>query len=142
MIRRKTPSVFALITNSPRLLITDDDRHVRETLGAIFKPRGFQTLLASDGEEALDIVQNEQVHVVLIDMHMPRMTGLEMIRQVKLTHAAMPCILISGALDEHLAEEARRAQVFSQLAKPISLLDVTSIVGAAMRQTYDWPPAA
>ena len=128
-----------MVIDSPRMLITDDDRDLRETLGAIFEPRGFHTLLASDGEEALDIVQHEQVHVVLIDMHMPRMTGLEMIRQLKLTHASMPCILISAALDEHLAEEARRANVFSQLAKPLSLIAVTQIVGAAMRQTYDWP---
>lgn len=128
-----------MLTNAPRMLISDDDRDVRETLGSIFEPRGFQTLLARDGQEALDIVQQEQVHVVLIDMHMPRMTGLEMIRTVKLTHAAIPCILISAALDERLAEEARRAHVFSQLAKPISLIDVTTTVGAAMRQTYGWP---
>lgn len=128
-----------MITNSPRLLITDDDRDFRETLRSIFERRGFCTLLAGDGQEALDIVQQQQVHVVLIDMHMPRMSGLEMIRQAKLTHAEMPCILISAALDEHLAEEARRADVFSQLAKPISLLDVTETVGAAMRQTYGWP---
>ena len=121
------------------MLITDDDRDFRETLGSIFEPRGFRTLLASDGQEALDIVQHEQIHVVLIDMHMPRMTGLEMIRQVKRTHAVMPCILLSAAMDEHLAEEARRANVFSQLSKPISLLDVTEVVGAAMRQAYDWP---
>jgi len=121
------------------MLITDDDRDFRETLGAIFEPRGFHTLLASDGQEALDIVQHEQVHVVLIDMHMPRMTGLEMIRLAKQTHAVMPCILISAALDEHLAEEARRAQVFSQLAKPISLFDVTETVEAAMRMAYGWP---
>ena len=121
------------------MLITDDDRDFRETLGSIFEPRGFQTLLASDGKEALDIVRQERVHVVLIDMHMPRMTGLEMIRQLKLTHEAMPCILISAAMDEHLVQEARQAKVFSQLAKPVSLLDVTKTVGAAMRQTYDWP---
>jgi len=107
------------------MLITDDDRDVRETLGSIFEPRGFQTRLAVDGEEALEIARQEQVHVVLIDMHMPRMTGLEMIRTLKLTHASTPCILISAALDEQLVEEARRARVFSQLAKPISLQDVT-----------------
>ena len=68
VVRRKTPSIYSVIPNSPSLLITDDDRDVRETLGSIFKPRGFQTLLASDGKEALDIVQHEQVHLVLIDM--------------------------------------------------------------------------
>jgi len=128
-----------VITNPPRILITDDDRDFRETLRSVFERRGFSTLLAGDGREALDIVQQQQVHLVLIDMHMPRMSGLEMIRRVKMTHATMPCILISAALDERLAEEARQAQVFSQLAKPISLLDVTETVGAAMRQTYGWP---
>ena len=52
------------------MLITDDDRDIRETLGSIFEPRGFHTLLARDGKEALDLVQQEEVHVVLIDMHM------------------------------------------------------------------------
>ena len=53
------------------ILITDDDRDCRETLRDIVEPQGFRTLLASSGEEALDIVHGEPVHLVLLDMHMP-----------------------------------------------------------------------
>ena len=54
---------------TPSILITDDDRDFRETLGGLFEPRGFRTFLAGDGEEALDIIRREQVHLALFDMH-------------------------------------------------------------------------
>ena len=81
----------------PSILITDDDRDFRETLSSVFEPRGFRTLLAPDGLEALRIVRCEQVHVVLCDMHMPRINGLEVVRELKAFDATLPCILISAA---------------------------------------------
>ena len=72
-----------MLVETPSLLITDDDPGFRETLRVVFEPKGFRTLLASDGEEALKIVHSETVHVVLLDMHMPRLTGLETLRHVE-----------------------------------------------------------
>ena len=123
----------------PSLLITDDDRDFRETLRDVFTPRGFRALVAADGAEALDIVQRERVHLVLLDMHMPRLTGLETLRRVKQLDAALPCILISAGMDDVLAEEARRARAFSVLSKPLRVEELTHAVGSAMRTTYDWP---
>ena len=122
----------------PSLLITDDDRDFRETLRDVFLPRGFRALVAADGEEALDIVRREQVHLVLLDMHMPRLTGLETLRRVKQLDAALPCILISAGMDDVLAEEARRARAFSVLSKPVRVGELTRAVGSAMQLTYDW----
>jgi len=68
---------------TPSLLITDDDAALRETLGGLFQPRGFRVLFAGDGEEALRIVGQEEVHLILLDMHMPKLTGLETLRRVK-----------------------------------------------------------
>ena len=85
----------------PSLLITDDDRDFRETLRNVFEPR-FRTLLAGDGEEALDIVRREEVHLLLLDMHMPKLTGLETLRQVKRFKSLLPCILLSARLDDAL----------------------------------------
>src|SRR6266568_2007921 len=62
--------------HSYSLLITDDDRGARETLREIFEPVGFRTLLAESGEEAIDIAQSQDVHLALMDMHLPRLTGL------------------------------------------------------------------
>ncbi|QDU29841.1 Response regulator MprA [Anatilimnocola aggregata] len=124
---------------TPSLLITDDDRDFRETLRSVFETRGFRTILAGDGEEALDVIKREPVHLLLLDMHMPRLTGLETIRQLRTLHFELPCILISAALDRQLEAEARAAQAFSVLSKPVRLPDITGIVARAMQQIYCWP---
>lgn len=122
----------------PSLLITDDDRDFRETLQGVFEPQGFRTLLAEDGEQALRIVRDEEVHLLLLDMHMPRLTGLETLRRVKQFKSLMPCILMSARADEQLAEEARQAKAFVLLAKPVSRGIVTSAVRSALLRTYNW----
>jgi CheY-like chemotaxis protein len=122
----------------PSLLITDDDSSFRETLGEVFAPRGFRTLLARDGEEALHIVQTEEVHLLLLDMHMPKLTGLETLRLVKQFKAMLPCILMSAKWDDMLIEQARSAQAFLVLAKPIKLSEITGAVCEALERTYRW----
>ena len=83
---------------APSILITDDDLAFRQTLQTVFEPHGFRTLTAGDGEEAVRIVQREEVHLVLLDMHMPKLTGVETIRQLKQLKAVLPCILMSAHL--------------------------------------------
>ncbi len=123
---------------APSLLITDDDTGFREALREAFQPRGFRTLLAGDGEEALRIVRTAEVHVVLLDMYMPKLTGLETLRLVKEFKALLPCILMSGELDPAIVEQARREQAFSVLAKPVSLSTLTGAVCRALERTYNW----
>ncbi len=124
---------------TPSILITDDDRALRETLQSALEPQGFRTLLAEDGEEALEIVRREVVHLGLLDMHMPKLTGLETLRRIKQIRRVLPCILVSAALDDVLAEQARRAQAFGVHAKPIRFAELMKIVRRAMSLTYGWP---
>ena len=126
-----------MVTGNPSLLITDDDSAFREVLQEALQPQGFRTLLAEDGEQALRIVQTEVVHLVLLDMHMPKLTGLETLRQVKQVKALLPCILMSANLDDRIIEQARRDHAFSVLAKPITLRQITAIVRQAMESTYN-----
>jgi CheY-like chemotaxis protein len=121
----------------PSLLITDDDHDFRETLRAVFEPR-FRTLVAGDGEEALHIVHSQEVHLVLLDMHMPKLTGLETLRRVKQFRSRLPCILLSAGLDDSLIRQAQLAEAFSVLAKPITRQELTRTVDAAMRRIYHW----
>jgi len=123
---------------APSLLITDDDRAFRETLQGVFEPQGFRTLLASDGEEALSIVRNEEVHLLLLDMHMPKLTGLETLRRVKRVKSILPCILLSAQLDDLLIEQARLAQAFSVLPKPVTMRQIIGVVRVALERTYHW----
>jgi CheY-like chemotaxis protein len=96
-------------------------------------------LVASDGAEALEIVHAERVHLLLLDMHMPRLTGLETLSLVKQFRAMLPCIMISADADEAMVQQALRLRAFSVLSKPISRLRIISTVEGALRIAYNWP---
>jgi len=126
----------------PSILITDDDDSFRETLRDVLEPEGFRTLSAGDGQEALKIVQNEEVHLMLLDMHMPRLTGLETLRIIKRFHNMMPCIILSAEADEETRRKCRQEQAYSVLSKPIGHQELRNIVREALYNTYDLPQDA
>jgi two-component system, response regulator PdtaR len=121
------------------ILITDDDRDSRETLRDIVAPQGYRTILAASGEEALEIIHVETVHLVLLDMHMPRLTGLETIRLMHDENAVLPCILVTADADAGLIRQALNAQVFSVIPKPVSKNVVLYTVVRALGRVYGPP---
>jgi CheY-like chemotaxis protein len=118
------------------ILITDDDQNCREALREVMEPQGFHTLLASSGEEAVDIVRGAPVHLVLLDMHMPRLTGLETWQLVRQINQMLPCILVTGDSDESLFRRAIQAQVYSVIPKPINKNVVLYTVLKALARYY------
>lgn len=123
---------------TPHLLITDDDRAFRETVQGMFEPRGIATLMAANGEEAVKIVKQTEVHLVLMDFQMPRLTGIEALRQLRATSVDLPCILISGAIDDSVLAQAHEASVYSILEKPASVVEIRNSVRSALFEVYGW----
>jgi len=122
------------------VLITDDDKQQRETLRDIVEPEGYRALLASSGEEALEIVHHERVHVVLMDMQMPTLTGLETVQLVhQQVSVTLPCILVTADATETLIREALRAHVYSVIPKPVSKHVVLYTVVRAIVRAYGRP---
>jgi len=121
------------------ILITDDDRGCREALRSIMEPEGYRTLLASSGEEAVDIVREEPVDVALLDMYMPTLTGLETIQLVRQFNALLPCILVTADATEGLMRQALRARAYSVIAKPVSKHVVLYTVVRALLRAYGTP---
>jgi CheY-like chemotaxis protein len=119
-----------------RILITDDDLACRETLQAIVEREGFRTLLAESGEEALDIVREEPIHLAMFDMHLPRMSGLETLELVRQLQGELPCILVTADADEGLMRQAFRARAFSVIPKPVSRNVVLYVVVRALVRFY------
>ena len=118
------------------ILITDDDLATRESLREIFEPQGYRTLLAESGEEAIDIVQRQDVHLALMDMHLPRLTGLETMEIVRQIKGLLPTILISADHDDNLLRKALSAHAFCVLAKPVSRNVVIYVVSRAIEKFY------
>jgi CheY-like chemotaxis protein len=121
------------------ILITDDDLGCREALRSIFEPEGYRTLLAASGEEALDIVRVEAVHLALLDMHMPRLTGLETLELVRQVNALLPCILVTADATEGLIRQAFRARAYSVIPKPVSKNVVLYTVVRTLVRVYGDP---
>jgi CheY-like chemotaxis protein len=124
------------ITKPYAILITDDDRGCREALRDIFEPEGFRTHLASSGEEALDIVHDQPVHLALLDMHMPRLTGLETLELVRQVNALLPCILVTADANEQVMRQAFQARAYSVIPKPVSKNVVLYTVVRALVRVY------
>ena len=120
----------------PSILITDDDPVARQTLREIFEPVGYRTLLAESGEEAIDIVRDEDVHLALMDMHLPKLSGLETIHILHQIKGIIPMILISAESDDNLLKKALSANAFCVLAKPVSKNVIIYVVTRALEKYY------
>lgn len=118
------------------ILITDDDRGCRETLRDIVELEGYHTLLASSGEEAVDIVREEPVHLALLDMHLPRMSGLETLQLVHQINEVLPCILVTADATDILIRQAFSARAYSVIPKPVSKSVVLYMVVRALIRAY------
>lgn len=128
------------VTRNYSILITDDDRDCREVLREIMEPQGFRTFLASCGEEALDIVQDEEVHLALLDMHMPTMTGLEVLRLLRQMREVLPVILVTADATASVIRQAQQARAYSVIPKPVSKnVVIYTVVRALVRAYGDQP---
>jgi CheY-like chemotaxis protein len=112
--------MYSQATKPYSVLIADDDRGYRETLRELVEPEGYRAVLASSGEEALDIVREEAIHIALFDVHMPRMSGLEAVEIVHQINAVLPCILVTADPSEDVMRQAFRVRAYSVLPKPVS----------------------
>jgi DNA-binding NtrC family response regulator len=118
------------------ILITDDDSGSREALREIMEPEGYRTLLASSGEEALEIIRVESVHLALFDVHMPRLTGLEVVQLVHEINDLLPCILVTGHASDDLMRQAFMVRAYSVIPKPVSKGILLYTVVRALMKAY------
>ncbi len=109
---------------SATLLIIDDDDVVRESLAAYLEDSGFSVLQASNGQQGLQVFEQDRPDLVICDLRMPQMGGLEMIRQVTERAPDLPVIVVSGAGVMNDAVEALRLGAADYLIKPLEDLSV------------------
>ena len=88
-----------------RMLLADDDRGFRESLRLLFEPF-FELLEAASGEQTIEIVEHEPIDILLIDMHMDVLTGIETVQRIRPIIAAAPCILVTADATDELRREA------------------------------------
>lgn len=119
-----------------QLLIADDDGDFRQTVCEIFAPF-FRLIEAESGEEAIDVISREEVHLALFDMHMKQLTGLDTLRKLRALNIAAPCIIVTADYTDELRDDAQQAAAFSVLRKPVTRRILVNTVARAVETAYD-----
>jgi two-component system, response regulator YesN len=125
------------------ILLVDDEASVVDTLEATipWNDLGISTIYkAYDGEEALDILYKHPIDIVLTDIQMPKMNGIELIKQVSENWKKTKCILLSGYADFTFAKEAIKSHALEYLLKPISddeLIQSIAKVSEEIKQEWE-----
>ena len=104
---------------SAKLLIIDDDEVVRASLAAYLEDSGFQVLQAENGLQGLEVFDRDQPDLVICDLRMPQVDGLELIRRINKLTSDIPVIVVSGAGVMSDAVEALRLGAADYLIKPL-----------------------
>jgi two-component system, NtrC family, response regulator AtoC len=123
-----------MITDTrPQVLVVDDEPNLRRVLGAQLSRDGYEVHAVADGEAALKILQEQYVDVVITDLRMPRLDGLELLRRALALEPELPVVIITahGTVDNAVA--ALKAGAFDYITKPFDQNEVRNVVRKALR---------
>ena len=101
------------------ILVVDDDRDCLEMFGNFLLRAGFSVKCAASGDEALSILKHSTIHLMITDLNMPRMNGIELAKKASILMPLMPIILHSGNLSPDLPLLAEAVGISRVLAKPV-----------------------
>jgi len=112
----------------PKLLIVDDEIDIREFARNFFKKRGVDVFTASGGGEAFEIAAQERPDLILLDVRMEEMTGVEFLRKMREQGDDTRVIMVSGIEDEEIVEEAKGLGILGFIHKPLILGELQKVV--------------
>jgi DNA-binding NtrC family response regulator len=120
------------INGQPVALVVDDEEHVRETLAEALRTYGFDVLLAKDGQEAWELFQKHDPHIIISDIYMPRKNGLMLLKQIKEVAPRRTVILITGYHHYKQLVETSKFPPDGFLNKPFRIEDLYATITRAI----------
>ncbi len=119
-------------TRRPKILVVDDDEKILFAFQEVFRAEGYQSLLARNGEEAVQECAAARPDVVFMDITMPKLDGLEALRRIKLQTPQIPVVLITGFGTMQTAIKAMQHGAFEYLTKPLDLEKIREVTRRAL----------
>lgn len=127
------------MNRGPCILIVDDDPGQRSLLESFLRSQGFETLTAGSGEEALALLAQRHVDLLISDVRMPGLSGLDTLRRARQQHGTLPVLLVTAYADIREAVGAVRDGALNYLPKPIDLDELLQCVREATGQRHPLP---
>jgi DNA-binding NtrC family response regulator len=117
-----------------RILIVDDEEVLRDVLDAVLRREGFDIVLAASGEEALSKLDGEEIDLVILDVMLPGISGIDTLRAIRISNPALPVIVITAFSSIDGAIEAMKQGAFHYIPKPFKNEEVVITVNKALEQ--------
>ncbi len=116
-----------------QILVVDDEANLRRVLGAVLEREGYDVFVAADGREALGVLANHHVDVVVTDVRMPEMDGMALLREVQRVDADIPVVMITAHSTVDNAVLALKSGAFDYLTTPFEQSEVKDVVRRALQ---------
>jgi two-component system response regulator AtoC len=123
--------------NKPRILVIDDEEIVRISCGKCLAPEGYDVDAAANGAEGLRLTRENDYDLILTDLKMPDMDGLEFLMTIKKTRPETKVIMITGYSTVEHAEEASRLGAYDYIEKPFTPDTLIAAVKEALQGNKD-----
>ena len=116
----------------PSILIVDDEPSILQSLSGLLTDEGFEVITANNGYEALKIIDTEAPDLVLLDIWMPGIDGMETLKEIKKNSVALPVIIITGHGNVETAVKATKLGAFDLIEKPLNIDKVIVAINNAL----------
>ncbi|MBL7075639.1 response regulator, partial [candidate division KSB1 bacterium] len=107
--------------NPGKILVVDDEIEITEFVGEFLKEKGYHVITANDGFTALEKVKSEKPNLVLLDIKMPKMDGLETLKRIREIDLGVGVVMVTVIKDEEIGRRAMELGAFDFINKPIDL---------------------
>ncbi|MCL6582413.1 MAG: sigma-54 dependent transcriptional regulator [bacterium] len=118
--------------NVKNVLLVDDEKKIHEALAEYFDSKSYRLISVFDGYEALKKVEEEKVDIVLLDINLPGMSGLETLRELKKIDSQLIVIIITGYGTADTAIDAMKCGCYDYVTKPFRLMEIKNVIEAAL----------
>ncbi|GEA30594.1 MULTISPECIES: response regulator transcription factor [Clostridium] len=130
------------MNNKFKILVVDDEQNILDVIKAYLEKDGFDVITAMDGKSALDIYSNENIHLIVLDLMLPKMTGEEVCNRIRAI-SSVPIIMLTAKAEEYEKIEGISMGADDYLTKPFSVRELVVRVRALLRRAYrDFSPMA
>ncbi len=134
----KAPSInpWSDIEGPPKILLVDDEKEFVHTLSERLKTRDLESSIAYDGEQALDMLKEDVPDVMVLDLMMPGIDGIEVLRRIKRDHPEVEVIILTGHGSEREENLANDLGAFAYLNKPVNVDRLAQVMRAAYKKAH------
>ena len=119
-----------------KILVVDDDEGVRQVLGQSLQDAGFRVSSVESGEKAVAAAREETFDLVILDMVLPRVDGMEVLRDITAAKPDLPVVMITGYASVETAIKAMKMGAVDYIVKPFRMEEVELVVGKALERSH------